>query len=262
MEKVLVVDDVKGNVELLSHLLTDDHYQVLCSYNGDQALQIAREESPDVILLDLLLPGESGWDVLAQLKADPHTRDIPVVILSVVDERARGLELGAREYLLKPFSRDQLHAALQTRVEGRDVPMPTSALVVPADPESEAAPLILIAEDNEANIRSISGYLEAKGFRLAVARNGGEAVDQTRELRPDLILMDIQMPGVDGLEAIRQIREDPEFSSLPIIALTALAMPGDRERILEAGANEYLAKPVSLRALVEMMDTLFARPGE
>jgi CheY-like chemotaxis protein len=108
----------------------------------------------------------------------------------------------------------------------------------------------------------MSDYLVAKGFRLTVARNGREAVDQTRELRPDLILMDIQMPGVNGMEATRQIREDSEFSSVPIIALTALAMPGDRERIIEAGANEYVAKPVSLRALVEMIATLLDRAAK
>ena len=258
----LVVEDSRSAAELLERYLKEMDVSSTVLDRGERVLEVATASRPDVILLDLLLPGESGWDVLAQLKADPHTCDIPVVIVSVVDERVRGLELGAQEYLVKPFTRDQLHTALETTVAGRDAPMPTSALVVPAEPESDAAPLILIAEDNEANVRSISGYLVAKGFRLTVARNGGEAVDQTRELRPDLILMDIQMPGVDGVEATRQIREDPEFSSIPIIALTALAMPGDRERILEAGANEYMAKPVSLRILVKTMNTLLARSAE
>ena len=262
IRRALVVEDSSSAAELLERYLKEMDVECTVLDRGERVLEMATKTRPDVILLDLLLPDESGWDVLAQLKADPGTRDIPVVIVSVVDERVRGLELGAREYLLKPFTRDQLHAALEASPGGRDTSMPTSALVVPAGQESEDAPLILIAEDNEANIRSISGYLVAKGFRLAVARNGGEAVDQTRELRPDLILMDIQMPGVNGLEATRQIREDPEISSIPIIALTALAMPGDRERTLEAGANEYMSKPVSLRALVQTMEGLLARPDE
>ncbi len=264
LRHALVVEDSRSAAELLERYLKEMDVSCTVLDRGERVLEVAAASRPDVILLDLLLPGESGWAVLAQLKADPHTRDIPVVITSVVEERVRGLELGAQEYLVKPFTRDELHTALQISVTDHDASMPTSALVISAEPESEseAAPLVLIAEDNEANIRSMSGYLVAKGFRLAVARNGGEAVDQTRELRPDLILMDIQMPGVDGMEATRQIREDSEFSSIPIIALTALAMPGDRERVLEAGANEYMAKPVSLRALVETMRTLLSRPAE
>jgi len=133
------------------------------------------------------------------------------------------------------------------------------ALVVEDSPTSGDMPLLLLAEDNEANINMTSDYLRSKGYRLAVARNGEEALEQTRELSPDLILMDVQMPKVDGLSATRQIREDPALEPIPIIALTALAMRGDGERILEAGANEYMAKPVSLRDLLEKIETLLHR---
>jgi len=131
-----------------------------------------------------------------------------------------------------------------------------------ADSEAQApaaGTLILLAEDNETNIATMSDYLEAKGYRLVVARNGGEAVDRAREERPALILMDIQMPGMDGLEATRRIREDGGLQGVPIIALTALAMPGDRERCLAAGANEYMSKPVSLKGLVKHMEALLGR---
>ncbi|UZQ56072.1 PAS domain S-box protein [Trichothermofontia sichuanensis B231] len=117
-------------------------------------------------------------------------------------------------------------------------------------------PLILLAEDNEANIMTISAYLKAKGYQLMVARDGQAAIAQAQAQRPDLILMDIQMPGMDGLMAIQQLRRDPQFAQLPIIALTALAMPGDRERCLAAGADEYLTKPVKLRQLVDLIQRL------
>jgi CheY-like chemotaxis protein len=110
-------------------------------------------------------------------------------------------------------------------------------------------PLILLAEDNEANIVTVSSYLNAKGYRIISAKNGKEAIAMTYAESPDLILMDIQMPEMDGLEAIRKLREDPSLKNIPIIALTALAMPGDRERCLEAGANGYLSKPVRLKEL-------------
>jgi len=111
------------------------------------------------------------------------------------------------------------------------------------------APLILLAEDNEANIKTFSYYLTSKGYELVLARNGESAIAQARRHRPDLVLMDIQMPKVDGLEAIRRLRCDPVIAHSPVIALTALAMPGDAEQCLQAGANEYLSKPVRLKQL-------------
>ncbi len=120
-------------------------------------------------------------------------------------------------------------------------------------------PLILLADDNEDNIDLIVGYLEAHQYRLVVARNGQEALDRAKEEKPDLILMDVQMPELDGLEATRRLRHDPLMATVPIIAVTALAMPGDRERCLAAGANEYLSKPVNLRGLVRIIETQLNR---
>jgi signal transduction histidine kinase/ActR/RegA family two-component response regulator len=112
-------------------------------------------------------------------------------------------------------------------------------------------PLILLAEDNEANIELLANYLIDEGFRVVVARNGAEALERAKEERPALILLDVQMPGMDGLEATRRLRADPQLAAIPIIALTGLAMPGDREECLAAGVNDYLSKPVSLKKLVK-----------
>ena len=126
-------------------------------------------------------------------------------------------------------------------------------------------PLILLAEDDEINVDTVSDYLTARGYRVIVASNGIEAIDLARKRKPDLILMDIQMPEMDGLEAIRLIRADadPEVIDIPIIALTALAMSGDQERCLEAGADAYHSKPVSLRGLVRTIEahTAHATPA-
>ncbi|MCX5760102.1 MAG: response regulator, partial [Gemmatimonadetes bacterium] len=127
----------------------------------------------------------------------------------------------------------------------------------PADvPQSVGNRRVLLAEDNEANIRTFVAYLEAKGYEVDVARNGQLAVAMARAHRPDVILMDVQMPVMDGIQATQLLRADAAFSTLPIIALTAFAMPGDRERCIAAGANEHLAKPVSLRALVALIEQL------
>ena len=122
--------------------------------------------------------------------------------------------------------------------------------VQPADQHAT----VLLADDSEASIIAVSDYLQAKGCRVIVARNGLEAIQMARAERPDAILMDIQMPEMDGLEAIRLIRSDPHLAVVPIIALTALTMPGDRERCLQAGATEYRSKPVSLKGLTKMVE--------
>ncbi|MDB9313960.1 CBS domain-containing protein [Spirulina sp. CS-785/01] len=123
----------------------------------------------------------------------------------------------------------------------------------------EELPLILLAEDNPNNVFTITSYLEAKGYRLMVAGDGQEALEYARSYHPQLILMDIQMPGMDGLTAIATLRNDPMFQELPIIALTALAMDGDREQCLEAGASAYLSKPVKLKQLAKMMQGFLNR---
>jgi CheY-like chemotaxis protein len=125
-------------------------------------------------------------------------------------------------------------------------------------PESLNRPstLILLVEDDEANIKTISTYLEAKGYEICCATNGLEALEMVQAKHPDLILMDVQMPEMDGLEATQKIRQMPDVAAIPIIALTALAMEGDREKCLEAGATMYLGKPVKLKQLVSQIQTL------
>ncbi len=140
-----------------------------------------------------------------------------------------------------------------------DVEMPLEAppcaepAAPPEDPDTIARRTVVIADDSEANTRHLHGYLVAQGYAVRIARDGLEAVRLCREVRPSWVLMDIQMPRLDGLGAIRSLRADPITATIPIIALTALAMPGDRERCLAAGANEYLSKPVRLRQVLETM---------
>jgi predicted ATPase/signal transduction histidine kinase/ActR/RegA family two-component response regulator len=155
----------------------------------------------------------------------------------------------------------QREAALATT--NHDPAAPPS--LVPADftatdhEPTPQQPLLLLAEDNQANIDTCSAYLESRGYRLIVARNGQEAIDLNRLHHPDLILMDIQMPILDGLASIQQIRSDQQFTNIPIIALTALAMPSDQIRCLEVGANEYLSKPVRLKQLADTVHKLIVK---
>lgn len=126
---------------------------------------------------------------------------------------------------------------------------------------SPEAPLVLIAEDDESNLLVLSDFLNLKGYRIASARNGLEALEETRRSRPAAILMDMGMPGMSGQEAIQRIRMEPGMSDVPIIALTGMAMPGDREKLLAIGASEYLSKPVSLKTLAETIEREMERAG-
>jgi CheY-like chemotaxis protein len=247
---LIIEDDVTSGAILGSYLAELGLTSFLLS-RGDEAVETVLREKPDVILLDVQLPGDSGWVVLVRLKENPATRDIPVAVISIVDEPERSRALGATAHFTKPITRAQLAGFLQRDSGGLPTLFPPSA-----DLHIPAGPMLLLAEDNDANVQTIGGYLEDKGYVMHYATNGVVAVKLARELKPSLILMDIQMPIMDGLTAIREIRGDVSMGAMPIVALTALAMMGDRERCFAAGATEYMSKPVSLKGLAEMVKRL------
>ncbi|BAY08205.1 PAS domain S-box protein [Calothrix sp. NIES-2098] len=244
---VLIIEDSVPAAEQITRYLREMQITAIVYPQGEGAVDEVLRVQPAIILLDIQLPNISGWDVLTQLKAHPKTKEIPVIIISVVDEHTTAKVHGASAYLVKPITRAQFQATLAKL----QYPAHSSLSAAIAVPKPKVkAPLILLAEDNQANIDTMSGYLESRGYRLVLAKNGQQAIDFTKTQRPDIIVMDIQMPIIDGLEAIRRIREEQQLVRVPIIALTALAMPGDRENCLAAGADEYLTKPVKLKQLL------------
>ena len=252
LRTVLVIEDSLSAGEQIGRYLSELGIAAVIHTQASGAIARAAELMPDLIVLDILLPDGTGWDLFHQLNANRRTEAIPVLITSVVDDPERARALGAAGFLLKPIDRAILVQTLQRIVRAASQPSDRPDLL---DVSSAAQPgtepiRILLAEDNESTIDIMSDYLHAKGYEVIVARNGGEAFLQAQDTKPALILMDIQMPGVDGLEAIRRIRADEALYETPIIAVTALAMPGDREHCLAAGANDYLTKPVNLRALL------------
>jgi CheY-like chemotaxis protein len=254
--QVLIIEDSVAAADQITRYFREMGIEPMIYPQGEGAVEEVLRVQPALVILELQLPNLSGWDVLNQLKTNPKTKDIPVIIISVVDERSKGLAQGALEYLVKPITRAQLQATIEKLQLSTRLDSPNLIVVPEAALDS---PLILLVEDHQANIDTISGYLESRGYDLILANNGQQAIDLVRVQGPDLIVMDIQMPGMDGLEAIRRIRDDQQFLSVPIIALTALAMPGDRETCLAAGANEYLTKPVKLKQLVATIQQLLKR---
>jgi PAS domain S-box-containing protein len=249
--RALVIEDDPTSGAILVNYLTELGIQSVLKVRGEEAVDTVLREHPDLILLDIILPGDSGWVVLARLKEHPDTCHIPVAVISVVDEPEKSHKLGALVHFTKPVSRAQLAGFLQCSVV--EVKRPPAPCIVKA---LTNGPMILLAEDNDANVQTIGGYLEDKGYTMHYAMNGVVAVKLAREIIPALILMDVQMPVMDGLTAIKKIREDPITKMIPIVALTALVMPGDRERCIAAGATDYRSKPVCLKSLVELVERL------
>ncbi|MEB3289115.1 MAG: response regulator, partial [Leptolyngbya sp.] len=256
---VLIIEDMPTAAAQISRYLEELNLRPITCTLAEEALTLAREQQPALIILDLMLPDRPGTEVLSQIKADPQTQAIPVLITSVLDERSHGLALGAFDYLVKPVSRTKLHQVLARLGQAIPPSAPSEApRPAPIQISSPTAPRILLAEDNPANVATLSSYLGHRGFRLVVANNGQEALDLCARETFDLILMDVQMPILDGLSAIRQLRAIPATATVPIIALTALAMAHDRENCIAAGANDYLTKPVRLKSLVDVMQRLLA----
>jgi PAS domain S-box-containing protein len=260
--RALIVEDSAPVAEQLARYVREAGLVPLIHGGGEGVVARAAAEQPRVILLDILLPAEVGWQILGELKADPRTQQIPVVVVSVLDREEEGRALGAHAHLTKPVSRERLLAVLAGIAQGspqaRPAPPPSGG---GRPPEATAPRRILLAEDDETNVATVIDFLRARGHEVFVARNGEEAVRLAAELRPDLILMDVQMPVMDGLRATRAIRaHGPEGTrAVPIVAITALAMAGDRERCLAAGATEYLTKPVGLKRLASTIDDLLPR---
>ncbi|HEY9700206.1 MAG TPA: PAS domain S-box protein [Trichocoleus sp.] len=222
---VLVIDDDSDVRQLMMHHLERDGFRVITAATGDEGLRLARELRPDTITLDVLLPNMNGWEVLAALKADPELADIPVVVMSIVDDKRLGFTLGASDYLTKPVDFKRL-ARLLERYQPRSPEF--------LDSISELHPVrrVLIAEDDRTTREMFRRMLDKEGWAVIEAENGRIALEQLSQQIPHLILLDLMMPEMDGFQFINAMRQRPEWRSVPIIVVTAMDLtPSDRLRL-------------------------------
>ena len=267
---VLVVEDNDIERLGLTALLGDGTVKTTAVATGAEALAILRAEHVDVLVLDLKLPDISGFDVLREVAGQPDDRKLEVVIYTGIDLTPGQLEmlqqLKGRLILKTPTSPTELLATVKAclkrvRLQSGSTPEP-QPLARQADPEAVALAgrKILIVDDDYRNIFAVAALLEQESVEVLSAENGRDALRMLRHVPGiDLVLLDIMMPEMDGYEALRQIRGMSQFQSLPIIALTAKALKGDRERCLEAGASDYIAKPVDSDTLLPLIRAGSAR---
>jgi len=221
---VLVIDDDPAVRELMQRSLGKDGYDVKLAGDGRTGLDLARASRPDVILLDVMMPGMDGWTVLTSLKNDPELQAIPVIMATMVDDQQMGLALGADEYLVKPVDRDRLTAALR-RHSGR------------GDGQS-----LLLVEDDPAAREMVQRTLEREGWQVVTAENGRVALERVAAQPPALVLLDLMMPEMDGFEFLHRLRQTPDGRDIPVVVLTAKELTPEDTRVLQDGVEKILKK--------------------
>jgi CheY-like chemotaxis protein len=261
-KRLLVVEDNPAEQVSVTALLAHDDIDIETVGSGGEALERLKAAPADCVVLDLRLPDMSGFDVLERLRDEGGLNDTPVVVFTgreLSPEEDARLHTMARSVVIKGVeSPERLldETALFLHRVIADLPAKKQKLLerLHSSDEDLADRTVLLVDDDSRNIFALSSVLERRGMKVLTASTGTEAVAIV-ESEPDLaiVLMDIMMPGMDGYETMQAIRTNPAFRRLPIIALTAKAMKGDREKCLESGASDYLAKPVNTEQLLSAL---------
>jgi hypothetical protein len=261
-KRLLLVEDNEAERQGVTELLGSDDIEIMTADTGESALLQLRDNTIDCVVLDLKLPDMSGFEVLERIRDDASLCDVPVVVFTgrelSPDEDAK-LHTMARSVVVKGVeSPERLldETALFLHRVVADMPESKQRMLerLHSSDEDLIRRTVLLVDDDARNIFALSSVLERRGMEVLTATTGSEAIAVLRA-RTDvaIVLMDIMMPGMDGYETIQTIRTDPTYRRLPILALTAKAMKGDREKCLEAGASDYLAKPVNIQQLMSAL---------
>jgi PAS domain S-box-containing protein len=238
--RLLVIDDDPTARELMQRFLAMEGFHVVTASSGAEGLRLAKELLPDAITLDVLMPGMDGWAVLAALKADPGLADIPIVMLTILEEKNMAYALGASEYLTKPIDRGRLVAVLE-RYRRED-----------------QAQTILVVEDDPAMRETLRRILERGGWAVDEAENGQIGLARLEKGRPGLILLDLMMPEMDGFEFIAELRRREEWRSIPVVVITAKDLTAEDHQRLNGYVAATIQKSVYSREelLAEVRDLL------
>jgi HAMP domain-containing protein/CheY-like chemotaxis protein/signal transduction histidine kinase len=261
-KRLLVVEDDRAEQMSIAELLGHDDIEIVTAGTGSEALRVLRRNPCDCVVLDLRLPDMSGFEVLEELRGDASLSDVPVVVFTgreLSAEEDAELHTMARSIVVKGVeSPERLldETALFLHRIVTDLPPEKQRMLerLTSSDEDLVGRTVLLIDDDARNIFALSSVLEWRGMHVLTATTGSEAI-ALAESTPDLaiVLMDIMMPEMDGYQTMRVIRQKPTFRRLPIIALTAKAMKGDREKCMEAGASDYLAKPVNTEQLLSAL---------
>ena len=273
MAKILLVEDNEVNRDMLSRRLQRKGHEVITVGDGEQAVAFARSGRPDIILMDLNLPILDGWAATRRIKAEIKTRGIPVIALSahaMSGDRQKALATGCDDYDVKPVDFTRLMAKIQSLLEGRGGPRveadaegsatqpaarPTPPATGVVSSSGKPEPLVLVVDDTRANRELLERRLSKHGYRVELAEDGETALRLVGEKSFDAILLDVMMPGINGLDVLRELRRMHAATDLPIIMATAKDASGDIVEAMNAGANDYVTKPLDFPVVLARLGT-------
>jgi two-component system, cell cycle response regulator len=273
-DNILIVDDEPFNLKLLSAILSTGPYHTSTASNGEEALRKVGEEPPDLILLDVMMPGMDGYEVTKRLKNDPDTRDIPVILVTALDgaeNKIRGLEAGADEFLNKPVDKAEILARVKSLLRLKRYQDQLKArvhsetgLAFPSGQEGltdgkTSLPAILLVEDNDKDANLIQVQLYGQPYEIKRVRSGEEAISLIQQERFDLLLLDLLLPGMDGFMVTHRLRESEETRNIQIVAITCLGDLESRIKGIEVGVDDYLVKPINTHELKVRLNALIKK---
>jgi signal transduction histidine kinase/DNA-binding response OmpR family regulator len=221
---VLVVEDNIASRDLLCRFLAKEGYRTVTAASGSEGLTLARQTRPDIITLDLILPGMDGWQVLSELKSDPELSRIPVILITISDDKEKGFALGASEFITKPIRREQLSEVLQKYRKEQPVHS------------------VLLIEDDPVTSDMMRTILQHEGWEVDLAFNGVAAIEQLSRRQPDLILLDLMMPEMDGFEFLVELRKQESWRGIPVIVNTAKELTAEDIERLNGRVTQIVRK--------------------
>ena len=235
---ILSIDDDPNVLSLIAQEIEEEGYEVIGATRAIEGIEKAKAMGPHAITLDIMMPGVDGWEAIGRLKSDPKTRDIPLIVVSIIDNQELGYRLGADEYLIKPVDKESLLRVLQ-RYEGRGHE-------------------VLIADDDPVVVDLVRQLLEDDSWTVRSAANGKEALEAIAVKQPDVLLLDLMMPVMDGFETLQQLRANDETQDLPVIVITAKDLSPDEQRDLLHNTTKVIEKDGldRERILSELRDSL------
>jgi PAS domain S-box-containing protein len=237
---VLVADDDPIAVELMRDILDEAGYSVAHAGGGAEAVRMARLLQPALLTLDIMMPDLDGFDVIQVLRNDPITRELPVLFVSAAPEHARGEMLGGSGFLLKPFTAEELIGHVRRLLQQR-------------------VRRVLVVEDDNHVRPVLTRVIGRGGFQVAEAADADIALKQVEHNPPDLILLDVRMPGIDGYEILRRLKLRPDHASIPVVVLTASDLGNaSRQRVIDLGATLYLEKPIGSEELLAQIKQILS----
>jgi two-component system cell cycle response regulator len=263
--KILVVDDEPLNVKLLSAMLPSEKYETASAFSGDEALKLVRDFKPDLILLDIMMPGLNGYDLTRILKSNSESSDIPIVLITAFsgsEYEIKGLEAGADEFLNKPVNKTELltraKSLIRLRQYREQIKSRTCSIksVTSNIDENNCLdntelnlPTILIVEDNKIDAKLLQRYLHGEPYQIKHASDGENAISRSQQERIDVILLDLLLPGKSGFEVCSTLKEQENTQNIQIVAITGLSDLESKLKGIELGVDDYLIKPVNMHIL-------------